>query len=85
MTQEQLADRVGLTQGMISHLENGRTDFTGNMLDLLAEALGCERADLLMRDPTDTEAPWSIWETLDIPERKQTVEIMKALKRASGE
>lgn len=85
LTQEQLAERTDLSQGMISQLENGRSDFTGNLLDLLAEALQCDRADLLMRDPTEPDSPWSVWEALDIPERRQAVEIMKALKRASGE
>ena len=85
LTQEQLAERTDLSQGMISQLENNRTDFTGNLLDLLADALQCDRSDLLNRDPTDPESPWSIWDTLDIPERRRAVEIMKALKRASGE
>jgi len=85
MTQDQLAERSGVTQGMISHLENGNTDFTGNMLERLAFALQCEPPDLIMRDPTDSEAPWTIWETLKPAERRQAVEILKALKRASGE
>lgn len=83
MTQEQLAERTGLTQGMISHLETGRTDYTGNILILLADALQCEPQDLIMRNPLDTEAPWSIWETLPPPEQRQAVEILKALKRTS--
>lgn len=85
LNQEQLAERTGFTQGMISHLETGRTDFTGNHLELLANALQCDPADLLMRNPLDPEAPWSIWETLQPPEKRQAVEIMKALKRAAGE
>lgn len=85
MTQEQLAERSGLTQGMISHLENGKTDYSGETLEILAFALQCEPADLLMRDPTDSEAPWSIWETLDPPQRRVAVEMLKGIKRASGE
>lgn len=85
LTQEQLAERTGITQGMISQLETGRSDFSGKVLEMLADALMCEPADLLMRDPTDDDAPWSIWETLNPPERRQAVEIIKALKRASGD
>jgi transcriptional regulator with XRE-family HTH domain len=85
MKQEDLADRSGLSQGLISHLENGKSDYSGETLEKLAFALQCEPADIIMRDPLDTEAPWSIWETLGVPERRQAVEILKALKRASGE
>lgn len=85
LTQEQLAERTGITQGMVSQLETGRSDFSGSVLEMLAEALMCEPADLLMRNPLDDDAPWSIWETLKPPEKRQAVEIIKALKRASGE
>lgn len=85
LTQEQLAERTGITQGMVSQLETGRSDFSGNVLEMLAEALMCDPADLLMRNPTDDDAPWSIWDTLNGPEKRQAVEIIKALKRASGD
>lgn len=82
LTQDALAERVGMTQGMVSHLETGRVPWNGQHLDILAEALMCEPADLIMRNPMDPEAPWSIWETLEPPQRRQAIEIMKALKRA---
>lgn len=81
LTQEQLAHRVGKTQGLISQLEQGSTQYTEEMLHTLAHALNCQPADLLMRNPADTEAPWSIWETLPPVQRLQAIEIMKALKR----
>lgn len=83
LSQEKLAERLGFTQGLISQLETGRVNFTSNHLDLLADALMCEPADLLIRNPLDAEAPWSIWESLPIPQRRQAVEILKALKRTS--
>lgn len=66
LTQEALAARAGVTQGLISHLENGRTDFTGNLLARLAEALQCNPADLLIRTPSDPDP----------------IRLMKALKDA---
>lgn len=84
MTQDQLAERSGLSQGLISQLENNSTDYSGETLAALAFALNCEPADLIIRDPTDTEAPWSIWETLKPVEKRQAVEILKGLKRASS-
>lgn len=85
MTQETLGARVGVTQGMISQLETGTSDYTGELLEKIAYALRCEPADLLMRNPLDPEAPWSIWDTLPATERPRAVELLKALKRASGE
>ena len=67
--QKQLADRVDGTQGMISHIERGHSDYSGHVLELLADALNCQPADLLGRNPLDPEAPWSLWESLSPQER----------------
>jgi transcriptional regulator with XRE-family HTH domain len=64
LTQEKLAERAGVTQGMISHLENGRTDYSGHILTALAEALNCEPVDLLTRNPSDKAGVWSITDSL---------------------
>ena len=79
MTQKALADASGVSQGLISQLENDKTDYTGETLEALAFALGCETVDLIVRDPTDPDAPWSIWETLKPVEKRQALEIMQAL------
>jgi transcriptional regulator with XRE-family HTH domain len=84
LSQEALAERVGMTQGMISHLETGRVDYTSSHLDLLAEALGCAPPDLLIRNPADPEGLWSVWDDLPVPQRRQAVEIIKALKRTAS-
>jgi transcriptional regulator with XRE-family HTH domain len=51
LTQERLAERIGLTGGAISQLETGQTHYTQSTLEALAEALNCEPGDLLSRDP----------------------------------
>src|SRR5689334_16589466 len=51
LTQEQPADRVGLTPSSISQLENGKQGFNNTTLEALAWALNCEPADLLGRNP----------------------------------
>lgn len=51
LTQEQLAERVGLTASSISQLESGKQGFTDSTLEALAWALGCEPHDLLGRNP----------------------------------
>lgn len=78
-TQEELAGRIeavsgrSLSPGMISRLENGRVAYTQPLLEVLAEALGCQPADLLMRDPSRPDAPWELADTLRrmTPEEQQ--------------
>ena len=80
---ERLGDRIGVTKGALSQLENGTVAYTQPMLEALADALLCEPQDLLMRDPTESESILSIYGSLSPAARAQAVEILKALKRAS--
>jgi transcriptional regulator with XRE-family HTH domain len=79
LTQEQLAERIGASNGAISQLERGLTAYTQPMLEALADALMCEPADLLMRDPTQPGAIWSIWEHAKPAERQQLDEMAKVI------
>jgi len=81
LTQEQLAERAGVSTGNISHLENGNQNYTQPMLEAIAEALQCEPADLLMRDPTQPEAIWTIWEKLDQPAKNQAIQILETFRK----
>jgi len=81
-TQTQLADMVGVSDGAISQLERGDVNYTQPMLEAIAAALACEPADLVMRDPTDTSAPWSIMDQLqkaDEPTRRRILRAVEAL------
>lgn len=73
LTQEQLAERVGVTHGALSQLERGLTNYTQPMLESLAFALQCEPADLIMRNPEDDAwSPWRIYDGIrDLPEDDQ--------------
>jgi transcriptional regulator with XRE-family HTH domain len=75
LTQERLAERTPFTTGAISQLETGRTKYTQDMLEALAEALQCTPADLLMRDPMREGAVWSIEDQLKraTPERRSQI------------
>lgn len=85
LTQEQLAERIGVTPGAISQLELGRVGYTQPMLEALADALQCSAGDLLTVDPTEENAIWSIWESLDVPQRNQVVEIAKTFRKTGTE
>jgi transcriptional regulator with XRE-family HTH domain len=55
MTQEQLAEAVGLARGSIANLERGTQAPTAFRMAVLAQALGCSPGDL-MPDPKSTLA-----------------------------
>jgi transcriptional regulator with XRE-family HTH domain len=91
LTLTQLADRlateleVDISEGQISRIERGETPYSQDILEAIAAALRCEPADLLVRDPTATDAIWSLWDTLKPVERIQAVEILKTLRRTGTE
>lgn len=46
MSQEDLALEVGITQKIVSLMENGKYNATGKMLNRIAKVLDCEPKDL---------------------------------------
>lgn len=84
LTLEKLADRIGITASALSMLERGQRAYTQDTLEKLAEALMTDPASLLMRNPEDTEAIWSIWDEASPGERAQISEVVKALRRTGS-
>lgn len=82
LNQEQLAERIGIGKPYVSKIETGKRRYDQPFLEAAAEALNCTPADLLVRDPSDPEGIWSIWDDLKPAERVQAVSVIKALKRA---
>jgi transcriptional regulator with XRE-family HTH domain len=81
LTLEKLADRVGMTASALSYLERGQSAYTQETLERLAEALMTDPASLLMRNPEDDEAIWSIWDQASEGERRQIAALVRSLKR----
>ena len=81
LTLEQLADRLEMTASHFSMLERGQRGYTQETLEAIAEALQTDVPSLLMRDPTDPDAIWSIWDQAKPGERRQITEIAKTLIR----
>lgn len=81
LTQEQFAERIGINRAYLSKIETGKRRYDQPFLEAAAEALRCEPADLIVRDPSDPDGIWSIWDTLAPAQRHQVVEIAKTLKR----
>ena len=76
---ERLADRLGTTKASLSRIERGLQPYSQPILEALAEALMCDPADLLMRNPTDPEGIWSIWDSIPVRERPRAVAVLRAM------
>jgi transcriptional regulator with XRE-family HTH domain len=81
LNQEQLAERLDMTQPHLSMLENGRRGYTQETLEAVAEALQTDVASLLMRNPEDGDAIWSIWDNAKPGERRMIVDIAKTVTK----
>lgn len=80
LTLERLAERIGMSHQNLSKIERHQVPYNQILLDLLAEELRCEARDLIVRDPTQPDAIWSIWETLSPVQRQQLTAIGETLR-----
>src|SRR6185437_660286 len=78
-TQEQLGGMINTSGSMMSRIESGETPYTQDVLEALAEALRTDPASLLMRDPTNPEAMWSIWDQAKEAQRVMIEEVARTI------
>lgn len=81
MSLSELADRVPMDKGNLSKVERGLLPYNQEMLERLSDALQTEPASLLMRDPTDSEALWTLWDKAKPGVRAQITEVAAAIIR----
>lgn len=81
LSQEALAERVGVTAGNLSQIEQGKTSYTQPMLEALAEELRCEPAELLMRDPKADEGIMLVWSKIPEANRSTALDVLKAFAK----
>lgn len=85
LTLEALAARVGerlgvgFTHASLSRIERQRQPYSQQVLEALAEELNTDVASLLMRDPSDPEAIWSIWDNAKAGERRMIVDLARTV------
>lgn len=84
-TQEQLASRLEVAVSTISQLETGKQGYSQPTLEAIAEALSCQPADLLIRNPLVEDAVWSIEDQLkraDPAKRETILAVMETILKA---
>src|SRR6185312_7267880 len=82
LTQEAAAERIGewlrdrgiakgYTHATLGRLENGLIGYTEPILEAMAFVYQTDPGSLLMRDPTDSEAIWSVWDIAKTGDRQK--------------
>lgn len=84
LSQEALGERLDTSGASISRIENGTQPYTQDTLEALAEALMTDPPSLLMRNPLDDDAIWSIWETAKKADRQKIVDIARTITGKTG-
>jgi transcriptional regulator with XRE-family HTH domain len=81
LTLQALAERVETTHATLSRIERGLQPYSQELLERLADELAeGDVASLLIRDPSDPEGIWTVWDQAKPGERRQIVEIAKTYK-----
>lgn len=63
----------------LSKVERGFLPYNQDLLERLADALMTDPASLLMRDPSNADAIWSLWDRASQGERAQIESVVNAL------
>lgn len=84
LNQVQLAERLHITQGHLSKIENFKKPWDEDLLQLAADALQCAPVDILIRDPSMKEGIWSIWDNVPETNRDQALDVLRTFTRRTG-
>lgn len=80
LSQEQFAERIGVTQGFVSKIERGQQNPDLAFIDAAAEVLGCTRGELLDRPPpTHGERIWQLFDKMNAAQQNQLTAIAETL------
>lgn len=71
-----------MDKGNLSKIERGLLPYNQELLERLADALMTDPASLIMRDPSQPGAIWSLWDKASIGERRQIESVVEALLTA---
>lgn len=79
LTQEQLAERIGVDRTYVSKIETGKKRYDQFFLEAVATELNCDVADLISRDPHLPLPLWRIIETIPEPEQERATRAAEAV------
>lgn len=83
-TLEAVAELLHMSHSQLSRIERGKQPYNQELLERLADLYMCEVVDLLIRDPSDPEGMWTLWERAKPVEKQQIRNVAEALLREAG-
>lgn len=84
-TLEQVAEHLHMSHSQLSRIERGQQPYNQELLEALADLYMCDVVDLLIRDPSDPEGMWTLWEKAKPGERQQIRAVAETLLRTGTE
>lgn len=64
LSQDQAAEAIGIDRSQLSRIENGKAPYNQSFLESAAYIYKCDPQDLLMRNPLDQSALWSLMDAV---------------------
>lgn len=80
ITQEDAADRLGITRTFLSKIENIRAQYSQNLIEAAAELYNCTAFDLLRVNPAKSEPLSEIMNTVEGADPAQQARMLSVLK-----
>jgi len=80
LTQEQLAERMGIARSYVSHVEKGKRRYDQLFLEAAADALSCRPWDLIERPPGAIDLIRDALEGVPEEDRPKIIKIIQAFK-----
>ena len=71
MTLEAVGEAVGISHAQLGRIERRLQKYNQELLERLAELYRTEPASLIMRDPTQEDAIWSLWDQAKEGQRQE--------------
>lgn len=83
-TLEDVGEAVGISHAQLGRIERGLQPYNQGLLEALATHYSTDVASLLMRDPSDPEGMWSIWDKAKTGQREIIVDLAKTVLNKTG-
>lgn len=85
LTLQKLAERLHMHHSALSKIERGERPYNQDFLERVADELACEPADILVRDPTDPDGIWTIWDRVQPVDRDTARRILEQVAKPKGD
>lgn len=73
--------KIGLSHSTLSRIENFKLPYNQALLEVLAEVYRTDVPSLIMRDPSEPEGIWTIYDQVPPKERPVALRMLKGLTR----